>query len=171
MFFFFEILFCIIRTIYTNSIIFQYKTVLRKELISQNDINYNISHFTKEHYSMPAYISIKIGSPPQEIKFLLTNEDCGFKIGKAKKCINDSQYLSHYNRNLSQDFKYTENYTEINSEFQKGHSCSDNMEFNFDISDLNKKNVYKDIGFYLGTDTTEEICGIIGLDINYIVIL
>ena len=166
MFFFFEILFCIIRTIYTNSIIFQYKTVLRKGLISQNDINYNISHFTKEHYSMPAYISIKIGSPPQEIKFLLTNEDCGFKIGKAKKCINDSQYLSHYNRNLSQDFKYTNNYTEQNSEFRKGHSCSDNMEFNFDISDLNKKNIYKDIGFYLGTDTNEEICGIIGLELN-----
>ena len=163
---FFHILSCLINTLYTNSIIFQFKTVFNKGQIIPNDINYNITHFVNEHYSMPTYISIKIGSPPQEIKFLVTNVDCGFKIGKAKKCVKDTEYLSHYNRNLSQNFKYTENYTKKNSEFPKGHSCSDNMEFIYDLSDLDKKNIFNDIGFYLGTDTNDEICGIIGLALN-----
>ena len=149
-----------------KSIIFPFKTVSIVGNISSDDMDYNISHFVNEHYSLPAYISIKIGTPPQEIKFLVTNEDCGFKIGKARNCIKNSNYLSYYNRNLSSDFKFTENYTKKNSEFKNGHSCSDNMEFITDISDLNKKNIFKNIGFYLGTDTQEEICGINGLELN-----
>jgi len=67
------------------SIIFPFKTIALNKNITSNEELYNISHFVNDHYSMPAYISIKIGSPSQEIKFILTNEDCGFKIGQAKK--------------------------------------------------------------------------------------
>ena len=151
----------------STPIIFPFKTVSITGNISSNDINYNISHFVNDHYSLPAYISIKIGSSLQEIKFLVTNDDCGFKVGKARKCIYYPNYLSHYNRNLSSNFRYTENYTKKNSEFNNGHSCSDNMEFITDFKDLNKKNNFNDIGFYLGTDTKEEICGIIGLELNH----
>jgi hypothetical protein len=79
---------------------------------SENDIEYNISHFGNDHYSMPSYISINIGSPPQTIKFMVTHDDCNFIIGKARKCIDNQDYLSHYNRNLSSDFKFTDKYTE-----------------------------------------------------------
>ena len=151
----------------STPIIFPFKTVSILKNISSNDINYNISHFVNDHYSLPAYISIKIGSTLQEIKFLVTNDDCGFKVGKARKCIYNSNYMSYYNRNLSSNFRYTENYTKKNSEFNNGHSCSDNMEFITDFQDLSKKNNFKDIGFYLGTDTKEEICGIIGLELNH----
>jgi hypothetical protein len=150
-----------------SSIIFPFKTISIKGNISSNDVNYNISHFVNEHYSLPAYITIKIGSSLQEIKFLVTNDDCGFKIGKARKCIYNSNYLSYYNRNLSSNFKYTGNYTKKNSEFTNGHSCSDNMEFIIDFSNQNNKYNFKDVGFYLGTDTNEEICGIIGLELNH----
>ena len=150
-----------------SSIIFPFKTISIKGNISSNDVNYNISHFVNEHYSLPAYITIKIGSSLQEIKFLVTNDDCGFKIGKARKCIYNSNYLSYYNRNLSSNFKYTGNYTKKNSEFTNGHSCSDNMEFIIDFSNQNNKYNFKDVGFYLGTDTKEEICGIIGLELNH----
>lgn len=150
-----------------SSIIFPFKTISIIGNISSNDINYNISHFVNEHYSLPAYITIKIGSSLQEIKFLVTNDDCGFKIGKARKCIYNSNYLSYYNRNLSSNFKYTGNYTKKNSEFTNGHSCSDNMEFIIDFSNQNNKYNFKDVGFYLGTDTKEEICGIIGLELNH----
>ncbi len=148
------------------SIIFPFKTIALNKNITSNEELYNISHFVNDHYSMPAYISIKIGSPSQEIKFILTNEDCGFKIGQAKKCIKDKNYLSYYNRNLSSQFNFTENYTKRISEFQKGHSCSDRMEFSTDLSDINNKIFFNDVGFYLGTDTTEEICGILGLELN-----
>ena len=157
----------ILISITRTSIVFPFKTVSKIGNITSDDIDYNISHFVNDHFSMPVYISIKIGSPPQEIKFLATNDDCGFKLGKAKKCIDDSQYLSHFNRNKSSNFKFTQNYTKKNSEFQEGHSCCDNMEFIIDISDLNKKKIFKNVGFYLGTDTKEEICGIIGLELNH----
>ena len=151
----------------TFSIIFPFKTVSIKGNITSDDINYNISHFANDHYSLPAYITIQIGSPPQNIKFLLTNDDCGFKVGKARKCIYDPDYTSYYNRNISSNFLFTNNYTKKNSEFGNGHSCSDNMEFITDMSDLNKKNIFENIGFYLGTDTNEELCGIIGLELNH----
>ena len=150
-----------------SSIIFPFKTISIKGNISSNDVNYNISHFVNEHYSLPSYITIKIGSSLQEIKFLVTNDDCGFKIGKARKCVYNSNYLSYYNRNLSSNFKYTGNYTKKNSEFTNGHSCSDNMEFIIDFSNQNNKYNFKDVGFYLGTDTKEEICGVIGLELNH----
>ena len=149
-----------------SSIIFPFKTMPIKGFPSENDIEYNISHFGNDHYSMPSYISINIGSPPQTIKFMVTHDDCNFIIGKARKCIDNQDYLSHYNRNLSSDFKFTDKYTEKNNVFINGKSCSDSMELITDITDLNKKNKYKDIGFYLGTDTNEEICGIVGLELN-----
>ena len=156
----------ILISIDASSIIFPFKTVSKIGNITSKDINYNISHFANEHYSLPAYTEIKIGSPPQNVKFILTNDDCGFKIGKARKCLYNSDYVSHYNRNKSSNFKYTDKYTKKNSEFENGHSCSDNFAFVTEISDLDKKVVFGDIGFYLGTDTNEEICGVIGLELN-----
>ena len=153
-------------SINSSSIIFPFKTIFINGNITPNDIEYNISHFVNEHYSMPAYISINIGSPPQEVKFILTNEDCGFKIGKAKKCINHKNYLSYYNRNLSSEFNLIKNNSKINTKFNKGQLSSDCIELSTDLSNINKKNIYNNVEFYLEEDTNEEICGILGLELN-----
>ena len=88
-----------------SMIIFPFKTALNT--IDSDDIEYNTTDFANDYYSQPAYTTIKIGNPSQEIKVLLSYNDCGFKIGKSSNCIYDEEYLSHYNRNSSNDFKYT----------------------------------------------------------------
>ena len=72
-------------------IIFPFKTALNNinEESDQNNIDYNISNFISDQIYKPAYITIKIGEPPQEIKILLLYTDCGFKIGKLNKCLNN----------------------------------------------------------------------------------
>ena len=77
---------------------------------------------------------MKIGNSPQEIKVILTYQDCGFKIGKAKKCVNNIDYLSHYNRNDSSDFQYTNHY---NYQFDnEGRSAKDTI---YSYTDVNLK--------------------------------
>ena len=110
----------------------------------------------------PAYTTIKIGSIPQEIKVILAYKDCGFKIGKSINCLNSDKYLSYYNRNLSSDFNYTDDYNKSINEFKNnGQSAKDSI---YAYTDLEMKNLQKfnDIGFYLGTDTNDLLCGIIG---------
>ena len=151
-----------------NMIIFPFRTAIYNsdETINQNDKEYNITHYISDNYYQPTYISLKIGNPPQEIKFILTFNDCGFKIGKANKCISNNNYLSHYNRNLSSDFSYTNFFNKSNQEFPKGKSAQDSLYAFTDLS-LKKLEKFENIGFYLGTDTNEPICGIIGFKSDY----
>ena len=143
-------------------IIFPFRTAIYNsdEAITQKDKEYNISNYILDNYYQPNYISIKIGNPPQEIKVLLTFNDCGFKVGKANKCIYRDDYLSHYNRNLSSDFRYT-NYYNKTREFLKGKSAQDSLYAFTDLS-MKKLKKFENIGFYLGTDTNDALCGIIG---------
>ena len=144
-------------------IIFPFKTTENtKGEIKQNNIKYNTSHFVNDYWSQPAYTTIKIGSVPQEVKVILSYNDCGFKIGKSTNCLNSEKYLSHYNRNLSSDFIYTDDYIKPIDEFEfNGQSAKDSI---YAYTDLEMKNLQKfnDIGFYLGTDTNDLLCGIIG---------
>ena len=144
-------------------IVFPFK-LSTKTNISSDSIEYNSTHFLEENYNSLIYTTLKIGSPPQEINTFISYNDCNFKIGKAKKCIYNSEYLSFYNRNLSKTFNYTDYYTYPISEFAggKGHSAEDTIYVYTDIS-LQKFENYEKIGFYLGTDTNEGLCGIIGL--------
>ena len=141
-------------------IIFPFKTVLNN--INSDNIDYNSTNYANDYFSQPAYITLKIGNPSQEVKFLLTYNDCGFKIGKTKKCIYNDDYLSHYNRNSSADFKFTNIFNRTSWEFTNGRSAEDTI---YAYTDLDLKNLQKfeNIGFYLGTDTNDALCGIIGL--------
>ena len=141
-------------------IVFPFKTVLNN--INSDNIDYNSTNYANDYFSQPAYITLKIGNPSQEVKFLLTYDDCGFKIGKTNKCINNDDYLSHYNRNSSEDFKYTNLFNRTSWEYKNGRSAEDTI---YAYTDLEMKNLQKfeNIGFYLGTDTDDALCGIIGL--------
>ena len=146
-------------------IVFPFKTVLVNNTynISSNSKEYNSTHFLKDYFTKYLYTTIKIGNPPQEVNTIITYDDCNFKIGKAKRCIYSPDYLSHYNRNLSEDFNYTDFYTLHISEFlgNKGQSAEDTI---FAYTDLNlqKLSKFSNIGFYLGSDTEDSLCGIIG---------
>ena len=145
-------------------IIFPFKTIeYTTGEIKPNKIEYNISHFVNDYWYQPAYTTIKMGSVPQEVKVLLTFNDCGFKIGKSINCLNSEKYLSHYNRNLSSDFNYIDDYNKSIYEFKyNGQSAKDSI---YAYTDLEMKNLQKfnDIGFYLVDDTNDLLCGIIGL--------
>lgn len=145
-------------------IVFPFKTATENTIveIDSSSIEYNTTHFVNDYWSQPAYTTIKIGSVPQEVKVILTYNDCGFKIGKSNNCLNSDKYLSHYNRNLSSDFNYTDLYNKSIYEFKyNGRSAKDSI---YAYTDLEMKNLKKfdDIGFYLGTDTNDLLCGIIG---------
>ena len=150
----------------TSVIVYPFKTayINKNGEINKDSKEYNATHFMNDYYMRLLYIKLEIGNPPQEVKTILTfNDDCAFKIGKAKICINETEYLSHYNRNKSSDFNYTDLYTFPLYEFEKD-SCSAKDSI-YAYTDFNLKNYIKfeDIGFYLGSDTNDELCGVIGL--------
>lgn len=149
-------------------IVFPFKTayVNKNGQINQNSLEYNSTHFMNDYYERLLYINMKIGNPPQEIKVFLTYQECAFKIGKANKCIYEEEYLSYYNRNKSLDFNYTDLYIYHVGEFEKD-SCSAKDTI-YAYTDLNLENYinFKDIGFYLGSDTNEPVCGVIGFKMN-----
>ena len=145
-------------------IVFPFKTATEDSTgeINSSSIEYNTTHFVNDYWSQPAYTTIKIGSVPQEVKVILTYNDCGFKIGQSNNCLNSDKYMSHYNRNFSSDFNYTNLHNKTIYEFKyNGRSAIDSI---YAYTDLEMKNLKKfnDIGFYLGTDTNDLICGIIG---------
>lgn len=149
-------------------VIFPFKLVEQNnnDDINQDKKEYNYSHFMNEYFIQLNYIIIEIGNPPQELKILLIYQDCGFKIGKSKKCINNKNYLSYYNRNISFDFNYTNYYNMPMKEFDgKGNSAEDSI---YAYIDINLKNYTKlnKICFYLGSDTNESLCGIIGFKMD-----
>ena len=153
-------------------LIFPFKTVTQNNnnyKINPDSIEYNYSHFFIDNFNQLIYTEIKIGEPPQKVNTFISYNDCNFKIGKARKCIYTSEYLSYYNRNNSKDFNYTDYYATHLQEFEgnKGHSAEETI---YAYTDLNLKNYSKftNIGFYLGSDTTDPLCGIIGLRmVNY----
>ena len=149
-------------------IVYPFKTayVNKNGEINQDSKEYNYVHFMNDYYDRLLYTTMKIGNSPQEIKVILTYQDCGFKIGKANKCVNDEAYLSHYNRNNSLDFSYTDYYTYPLTEFgDKGCSAQDTIYSYTDMNLNNYKN-FQNIGFYLGSDTNDLICGVIGFKMD-----
>ena len=145
-------------------LVFPFKTISENLFpnINTNSKEYNSTHFLKENFQKLIYTTIKVGNPAQEIKSIITYNDCNFKIGKAKKCVNSSDYLSHFNRNLSDSFSFTDFYAFPLSEFDyKGHSAEDIIYAYTDLK-LETLKKYENIGFYLGSDTTDSLCGIIG---------
>ena len=143
----------------SSTLYFPFKTVSLQSNITSNDKDYNITHYANDHFYLPSFISIKIGSPPQDTKFLIIYSDSGFKIEKSSYCIKDKNYYSFYNKNLSSGFKYIN----ISNYKRKEKLCQDSMQFYTDI-ELNDEKNYKDIKFYLNSDSNiEESCGIIGL--------
>ena len=158
----------IVVNIYIGMIVYPFKTayVNKNGEINQDSKEYNYVHFMNDYYDRLLYITMKIGNPSQEIKVLLTYQDCGFKIGKAYKCLKDEAYLSYYNKNNSSDFNYTDYYTNHLGEFgSKGCSAKDTI---YSYTDMNLKNYknYKNIGFYLGSDTNDLLCGVIGFKMD-----
>ena len=162
------IIFLILLDIYLCMIVYPFKTayVNKNGGIDKSSREYSSEHFMNDYYERLLYTTMKIGNSPQEVKVILTYQDCGFKIGKANKCVNNTAYLSHYNRNNSLDFKYTDYYTYHLSEFDnEGRSAKDTIYSYTDVNLKNSKN-FKDIGFYLGSDTNDQLCGVIGFSMD-----
>ena len=71
-----------------SMIIFPFEIIKEKNAnIKSDDINYNYKNFIKDYFYQNIYINLNIGSPPHEIKTLLTYEDNGFKIRNISECI------------------------------------------------------------------------------------
>ena len=148
----------------SSIIIFPFKTIDNIQGIDSNSKEYNSTHFLNENFEKIIYTKISIGSPPQEVNTIITYNDCNFKIGKARKCIYNTEYLSHYNRNSSNTFNYTDYYTFSINEFEGNKGCSaEETIYAFTDFDLKNYIEFSKIGFYLGSDTNETLCGIIGL--------
>ena len=151
----------------TNMIVFPFKTtyVNKNGNISKDSIEYNTTHFGNDNFEMPLYTQIKIGNPPQNLTIILSSDTCGaFKIGNSTKCVHSDEYLSYYNRSLSNDFNFTNVYNGTDSEFdihKKGQTAEDTL---YAYSDPKLENItqFKGIGFFLGPDTTDKLCGTIG---------
>lgn len=97
-------------------------------------------------------------------------EECAFKIGKSKKCIYSDEYLSYYNRNKSNDFTYTpvHKMTDMDFNYEQGSTAEDTI---YAYTDMNLQNEipFKNVGFFLGSDTNDKLCGIIGLEMDTII--
>ena len=163
-----KIIFCLILLNYSlNMIVFPFKTayVNKNGNIDQNNKEYNATHFMNDYFERLIYTEIKLGEPSQDIKVILTDQDCGFKIGQAKKCIYENDYLSYYNKSISNSFNYTDLYTYILMEFDEGCSAQDSIYL---YNDINLKNFTKfnKMDFYLGSDTSDLLCGVIGFKMD-----
>ena len=141
----------------SSSLYFPFKTVEIKRNISQNDPEYNISHYVNDHFYVPSFITIKMGSTYQDSKFLIVYDESGFKIEKSKYCIKDINYLSVYDKNKSSDFKFMNN-----TQKRREKLCEDSMQLFTEI-DLKNLIKYEGIKFYLNSEVNESPCGIIGL--------
>ena len=163
---FFLIILC---NISFSMIVFPFKPAYENKNgnINKESDEYNSTHFLNDYFNRELYITIKIGNPSQKVKVLLSSKVCGFKIGKTTHCIKSKEYLSYYNRNKSDDFNYTKTYSGTFTEFgtERGYTAEDSI---YAYTDLNLKNEqkYKKIGFYLGSDTNDELCGIIGFKMD-----
>ena len=148
-------------------IVLPFKTVYvnKNGQINQDSKEYNSTHFMNDFFNASLYTTLEMGNPPQKIKVILSYQDCGFKIGNAKRCINDNEYLSQYNKNKSTDFCYTDLYPiSIYNEYgfdSRSHSAEDSIYFYKDLKQKKYESIKK-VDFYLGDDTDDPICGVIG---------
>ena len=161
------IIFLIIFNLSLCLVVFPFKPayVNKNGDIDQTKKEYNYTHFMNDYFESFPYTTIEIGNPSQKIKVILTYEDCGFKVGKAKYCVNEEEYLSHYNRNDSSDFYYTDKYIYNINEFDKGHSAADSIKLYKDMN-LKKYEKFQTMDFYLGSDTNELLCGVVGFKMD-----
>ena len=150
-----------------NMMVFPFKQVYegKNKGITIDDKEYNGTNYAIDYYNSKLYIEMNLGNPFQTVKVLLSGEECGFKIGKSKYCIYSDKYLSYYNRNKSSDFSFTPKYTAKDIDFNDeiGHTAEDSFEAFTDL-ELKNKTKFKKIGFFLGSDTNDKLCGIIGLE-------
>jgi hypothetical protein len=104
---------------------------------------------------------MKIGFPTQDVNFLLSLEDCGFKIGNFTNCNKYmANYLSNYYSNNSITFRIINSYNE-------GYSAKEAFYGYHDLQ-LKKIGRYSNIDFYLGNrDKNNNLCGIIGLKLGF----
>ena len=155
-----------------NMMVFPFKPAFTKRNgdITMDNPEYNGTHYAIDYFKNQLYTEIKIGNPYQKLKILLSAETCAFKIGKSSNCIYSNEYLSYYNRNLSSDFNYTSLYSGSIHEFngEKGSTAEDTIYAYTDINLKNEK-AFKKVGFYLGSDTNDKLCGIIGLEQDNII--
>ena len=150
-----------------NMLIFPFKIayVNHNGEINKNSKEYNATHFGRDIFDMPLYTEIKIGNPSQSLKVILSSEFCGsFKIGNSTKCINSEEYLSNYNRNNSKDFNYTDRFKGIDLDFGNKNNGSTAVETIYAYSDIKLEKLikYENVGFFLGSDTNDKLCGTIG---------
>ena len=148
-------------------IVFPFKTtyVNKNGKIDQNNQESISTHFMNDFYDRELYTTLELGNPAQQIKLMLTFDDCGFKVGRAKKCIYESEYLSHYNKDVSSDFKFTDLYDLPIREFDtKGCSAVDSIKLFTDLN-LKTSKIYKQMDFYLA-NTSDYLCGVIGFKMD-----
>ena len=150
-----------------NMMVFPFKQVYegKNKGITMDDEKYNGTNYAIDFFNSQLFIEMNLGNPIQTVKVLLSGESCAFKIGKSKYCIYEDKYLSYYNRNNSGDFNFTPKYNAKDIDFNNelGHTAEDSLEAFTDLELKNKTN-FKKIGFFLGSDTTDKLCGIIGLE-------
>ena len=155
-----------------NMMIFPFNrvTLNKNGFITKDSPEYNGTHFAIDNFNTKLYTQMKIGNPFQKVKVLLSSETCAFKIGKSKHCIYDDEYLSFYNRNKSSDFTFTPLYSMTDQECydEQGSTAEDTIYAYTDIK-LENESQFKRVGFYLGSDTNDKLCGIIGLEMDNII--
>ena len=155
-----------------NMIVFPFNQVLinKNGLLKKDSPEYNGTHFATDYFKTKLYTQIKIGNPYQKVKVLLSSETCAIKIGKSKNCVYDDEYLSYYNRNKSKDFTFTPLYSKPDKECydEIGSTATDTIYAYTDIK-LENETQFKKMGFFLGSDTNDKLCGIIGLEMDNII--
>jgi hypothetical protein len=131
---------------------------------------YNGTNYAIDNFETEVITEMKIGTPYQTVKVLLSGDICAFKIGKSKYCINSDEYLSYYNRNKSNDFTFTPKYNATDMDFdnEMGHTAKDTLTAYTDL-ELKNETIFKNVGFFLGSDTNEKLCGTIGLEKDNII--
>ena len=142
-------------------IVFPFRTIKedRNGEINENSEEYNSNHFLNDYFTRPNYIPMKIGMPQQDVNFLLSLQDCGFKIGNFTNCEKYmANYLSTYKKEYSASIKFIDFYNEE-------YSVEETI---YAYDDLQLKNIkaFSNIGLYLGK-SDEKICGIIGLKLGF----
>ena len=152
-----------------DMIVFPFKQVYegKNKGITMNDKEYNGTNYAIDFFKSQLYIEMDLGNPPQTVKVLLSGDRCAFKIGKSQHCVYLDQYLSYYNRNISEDFNFTGKYVARDMDFNNtmGHTAEDSLTAFSDI-ELKNRTIFKKVGFFLGSDTNDKLCGIIGLEID-----
>ena len=142
-------------------IVFPFKTIKedRNGEINENSEEYNSNHFLNDYFTRPNYIPMKIGKPQQNVNFLLSLQDCGFKIGNFTNCEKYmANYLSNYKKENSASIKFIDFYNEE-------YSVEETI-YAYDELQLKNIKAFSNIGLYLGK-SDEKICGIIGLKLGF----